>query len=122
MTKHYVKFFYPGSFVSETTSSKIDDRSKRPEVPSRAYGWQFFDREEIVENGETLHGAAKNYSPVHYIGDEISEQKALDALKRSNGILRANIEGNGYTRLVRTRFGQIFPLDANDIVVAPEKA
>jgi hypothetical protein len=64
MTKHYVLFFFPGFFVSETDEREVKTRNPKllKGVPKNCYAFQFFDREEIVSDGERLVGESKNFS------------------------------------------------------------
>lgn len=116
MTKLYMRVWYPGSFVSEDAVKEVSAREERPDLSPRAYGWQYFERECVEQNGETLLGKEKNHSPITYIGEELTAEQAC---ARGNSIARSNIKGNGYKRLVQTKFGQMFPLDDNARVVSP---
>lgn len=116
MVKTYLKTWYPGSFVSEDSVKEVAKREDNPELGERAYGWQYFDREYVMKDGEELLGPAKNHSPTFYLGEELS---AKQAIAQGNSILKFNVEANGYKRMVRTKFGQMFPIGDNDIVKRP---
>lgn len=109
-----MRSWYPGAFFPEEGVIEVDNRDTRPDDDSRAYAFEFFDRECVEANGEILLGARKNESPRYFFGEELT---AAQALKGASEILKSNIEGNGYKRLVRTKRGQIFPLGANDEVL-----
>jgi hypothetical protein len=113
MLKHYVTFFYPGIFASETEDRPVETRERTPDVPKGAYAWRFYDREEMRQGKETLAGKPKNHSPTHYVGTELSAKEAISM----GGVLADNVRINGYKRLVKTRGGQIFPLDDDDVIV-----
>lgn len=114
--KHYIEVFYPGSFFSESSAKEISSRDTLPEIGEKAFGYRFFDRESTMQNGEELLGKAKNYSNSFYIGEELSAVQAI-ARHPGNSILKSNIECNGYARLVLTKFGQLLPLEENDVVI-----
>lgn len=114
MVKIFMRTFHPGLFVSEQSVKEVPSREVRPAPLSRAYAWQFFERECVVKDGETLLGEPKNHSPTYYVGEELS---AEEAIARGNNVAKSNIEGNGYKRLVITKMGQMFPLYDGDVVV-----
>ncbi len=115
--KTYMRIYYPGSFVSETTDREVKDRSI-PERPERAYAIEFYDREEETLNGEVLVGKAKNFSKTYYWGEVYD----LERLKREYGherILISNIEGNGYKAAIKTVRGNWQTFGDNDEVINP---
>jgi hypothetical protein len=115
MLKHYVRFFYPGVFVSESAEKPIESRESPIVLPDRAYAYQLLDREEIDQDGKLLRGSWENIGPTVYLGEVLT----LDEVKRrepDKSILICNMETNGYPRVVRTRFGQYFPLGETDEV------
>lgn len=115
-TVTYVEIFYPGSFVSKTSTKKVDSRIS-PDIPENAYAYRFFDQEEVESGGEILKGEPKNKSGTYYLGEEFTADQAMSA-PWANPILKDNIKGNGYKRLVRTKFGQVMPLSDNDVVIS----
>lgn len=64
MLKHYVNFDTPGFFFPETETRQVRTRipAKLRNIPKYTYAIDYFDREEIVQNGERLLGSAKNKS------------------------------------------------------------
>lgn len=57
MLKHYVEFFYPGIFMSESSTKEVTDRNTAvTEVPQGVYGYRHFSREEVTQDGELLLG------------------------------------------------------------------
>ena len=116
MTKHFVEFYYPGSFFPETSVKEIKNRKEKIEVPKGCYGYMFFDQEEIVSNGEKLTGNRKNKSGNTFFGKKYS----IEDLKRDfseNRILISSIENNGYKFAVKTISGNWQPVDKKDKVV-----
>ena len=117
MKKTFVTIFYPGVFVSETSEKEVTDREWSPDPKSLVYAWRFFDKEYADVNGEALMGKPKNFSPTYYYGTELT---AAEAISQGNPIAKANIEINRYKRVVKTKSGQMFPIEENDIVVVPK--
>lgn len=116
-TKHYVEFFFPGSFVSESDVRQVQSRDSEPDyIPPSCYGYRFFSRTEVQHDGETLIGKNTNYSPMTFFGETytLAEVEALndDSLR----ILLSNMRCNGYARVVKTRRGNWQPLNEGDEV------
>lgn len=122
MLKQYIEFYYPGSFVSETSAQEVSDRTPPSELPKGAYGYRFFARSDVTQDGETLRGQPKDHSPMTYYGESMTleEVKAL-APSGDYRILVSNMECNGWDRVVLTVRGQFMPLNAGDSVVAPNE-
>jgi len=116
VTKTFVRKYHPGSFVSETSDTEVADRNWLPGPDSYTYSWYFYDKEFVEINGEVLTGKPKNISPIYYYGLELS---AEEAMRVGNDILRSNIRGSGIKRLVKTKWGQMFPVNDGDIVLLP---
>lgn len=105
-TKHYVTFYYPGSFVDEEETRAIAKRGEIGAVPPAAFGYQEWDREEHEKDGEVLKGQPKNRGPMTYFGtaytaDEVEKLSPADRYR----ILLNNMRGNGWERVVRTERG-----------------
>lgn len=120
MLKQYIEFFYPGSFVSESSAKEVADRTPPAELPKGAYGYRFFARNEVTQDGETLRGRPKDYSGITYYGEAMTLEE-VKALTPSGDyrILVSNMESNGWGRVVKTIRGQFMPLNAGDSVVTP---
>lgn len=120
MLKHYVEFFYPGSFVPESSIQEVIDRAVPVEVPKGAYGFHHFSREEIEQAGELLMGKPKDYDPMTYYGEilTLEQVQALEPARNYN-ILVSNMECNGWNQVVRTVCGNFQPLNEGDKVVSP---
>lgn len=120
MLKHYVEYFYPGVLVSETEVKEISRRDRRCVKPSKlCYGFQFFDREEVIKDGETLRGNRKNLSGMYYIGGEVLTVEDVEALrpKSQYKILLSNMVNNGWDKVIRTRLGNFQNFYPKDKVV-----
>lgn len=119
MLKQYIEFFFPGSFVSESSTHEVDSRIPPTELPNGAYGYRFFSRSEVVQDGETLRGKPKDYSGTAYFGEvlTLADVKALTPSGNFR-ILISNMECNKWDRVVRTIHGQFMPLHDGDCVVS----
>jgi hypothetical protein len=117
MKKTYVEFYYPGSFMSESSSHEVESRDRPASIPVNAYAYSFYDREETVVDGEKLVGLIKNRSPMTYFGQTMT----IDEVKRNVpncNILVSNMECNGWEKVVRTKLGNFQPLNEGDVVLA----
>lgn len=119
MLKHFVEWFYPGSFVSETSAEEVPDRSPPKYKHGAAYGYRHFSQTIIEQDGEKLVGPRKDVSPMTYYGEILT----LDQVKALPGddyrILISNMECNGWDRVVRTVRGNFYNLKDGDTVVRP---
>lgn len=116
----YVEYMLVGSFFSESSISKVDSRDinlAKSNMPKNSFGFRFYDREEIFNNGKTLKGDTENYSAWYYLGEKLSlsEVKSKYSDKR---ILISNMEGNDWKHVVMNKFGQFIPLDKKDVVIS----
>jgi hypothetical protein len=125
--KHYVTFVSPGTLFAETFTQKIKDWNIATAVEmaktifarhgARPYAFYFTSRK--MKAGEPESKEAKR-SPFYYLGGKV--ETAAEVLARNDPdeeILRANIEGNGFKRvLVNTNsYKAVLPLNDNDVVL-----
>lgn len=118
MIQHYVKFYYPGFFFAEDSVEAIDHRDPdKVEVPKSAYGFFFFDRKEIDDDGDVLQSDSLNESGTYFIG----EVKSLDEIPETpeNEILRRNMKVNGWTNVVKLECGWYQPFKDGDQIYRP---
>lgn len=113
MLVHYVEFFYPGIIVSETSTQKIENRQKIINAPRNAYAYRFFDREEIMQDGELLQGKPKDYSGTFYLGGKIKTKEQI-LQEEPTSILASNMRCNKIERVVITKWGQAMTLHPED--------
>lgn len=120
MLRQYIEFFYPGSFVSESTVKEVKDREAPVTLPKGAYGYRYFSREEVKKGKEILSGSAKDHSPMTYYGEAftLAQVKALTPAK-DYSILVSNMECNKWSKVVRTVRGNFQPLNKGDKVLKP---
>lgn len=117
MTKTYIEYFYPGSFVSETSIEEVKDRTITKDIPKGAYCFRFFDREEIEVNGEVLRGKAKNHSKEYYPDAELYDVERVMREVTNPSILIRNMEGNGWKQVVKSRRGNFQPYDPEKVEI-----
>lgn len=116
MTKHFIEFYYPGSFFPETSVLEIKSRKDKLDIPKQCYGYMFFDIEEIETKGEKLTGNRKNQSGMTFIGQKYTVEEIKKEFP-DNRILISNIENNGYLFAVKTRCGNWQPVGKKDKVL-----
>lgn len=118
MLKTYVSYGLPGLFVSEMVSKEVDSRDfENVERYPRAYGFHFYDVEEVMaDGGEILKGSAKNYSGWYYWGKKVSQ----DEVRAQNGecTLLSNMICNGWDYVVETDGGSHFPFYDKDTMLS----
>lgn len=121
VTQCYVVFspsFFEGD---DDVPLPVPDRAAdtlRP-YPKGALSFWFFDRTEVRHGEETLWGEPRNMSGIHYIGGVVFTPETLPDTPGLE-ILRANIEANGWKRVIRCRLGWQ-PFEDGDVVVAPDE-
>lgn len=117
MRKQYIRWFYPGAFVSDTVDLELQpDQPITP--PERAFGFQTFSREEVELDGEVLKGKPKDFSPMTYYGKAYTLEE-VRRLPDVTKILIQNMTINGWPRIVRTSKGRLYPLNKGDVVLEP---
>lgn len=108
--KHFVKFFIPGSFVSETSIKEINNRNDDIEIPNYVYGYMFYDENE---NKQEI-----NKTGMYYFG-EILTKEDIKLLNINNkyDITLSNMECNDINKIVKTKYGGIYPFKKSDICI-----
>lgn len=73
------------------------------------------------DGGEMWHTASELSRYRIYVGEELTEEdvKRLDG---DHSILLANMRGNGWERIVRTRQGNFQPVERGDVVLSTAEA
>lgn len=122
--KIYVRFYYPGGFVGETTAKRAKSRNaSKVKVPQHAYGFRFFDViETIVEiNGQSvkLTSAPINESPMHYYGGRVYTCAEVVQKVPDHASLLASMEEHGWGKVIKTRVGYFLPFEETDILIEP---
>lgn len=128
MKKHFVEFFSPGTFVSESTVKEIPSwdidaacdmassiKERHGAVP---YGFRFLTRER---GDDDLDSRVTKASGIHYLGGEVRTMEQIIADDRDDErILRANMASHGYTHVVTNTNSWKFTagINADDVVIA----
>ena len=117
MLKHYVEFIFSGNFSNESIIKEIAERNlKLITVPERAVAFRFFDRSEIVVDGETLVGYRKNISPLTYFGTDYT----LEEVKKyfpERTLLVTFMKFYEWNKVVKTCEGNWYLLEEGDMVI-----
>ena len=113
-TVYYAEFYFPGVFVSETSSRRLGKKEPAPNkvrIPKNAYAFRIRSRLEGKADGERVFGQWKKDKVMYYApGAQIVAREEL------GGVARSNCDNNGWDRVVRACNGGIFP-DANVAVL-----
>jgi hypothetical protein len=116
--KQYVEIFYPGSLFANVETKPVDNRNVTIDLPKGAYGYRFFERTEVEQDGETLIGNKKNYSGIHYKGTVYTlEELEQQFPSEEHRILISNIKNNGHKKAIRTIVGNWQPFEDNDVLL-----
>jgi hypothetical protein len=108
MEKHFVTFYSPGTFVSETSEKSIDSwnvetaknmaRKIKERYSATPFGFQFSTR---TRGENELDSHVSKTSPMYYLGGKV---ETLDEVKAratdKDRILISNMEGNGWNRII----------------------
>ncbi len=118
-TKTYVEFFYPGVFLSESSSQEVESRDvSKLEIPEGVFGFSFYDITTTAVDGETLTGKAKNRSKSYVIAERVMTLEDVKKEVPNSDILQSNMKMNGWDQVARTVHGSFQPVDDNTIVIA----
>jgi hypothetical protein len=118
MIKHYIEFLYPGIFVAESSAEEVNSRDiDKIKIPENCHGFRFYDRQEtIAEDGETLSGEPRNYSGTYYRGRAMTLKDVKSELPDHRNLIE-NMEGNSWKKIVKTIFGNFYPLKDLDQIL-----
>lgn len=127
MEKHFVTFFYPGTFCAEFTSKSIDAwnvdeavemaRSIVERHGAKPYGFQFSTR---GREDDELDSKVIDKSGMYFLGGEVSTvEQVRKRADPSEKILLSNMEINGYEAVVHNKnsYSWTQPLGENDVVL-----
>lgn len=122
--KIYVRFYYPGALVGESTAKRVKSRdASKVRVPQHAYGFRFFEvLETTVEiNGQSvkMRSAPINESPMHYYGGRVYTRAEIVREVPDHASLLANMEAHSWERMIKTRVGYFLPFEETDILIEP---
>src|SRR5215469_2666745 len=132
MTKHFVTFYGPGTFFDESETREIASwnvklaqvmaKGVKLRYGARPFGFQFSTR---TRSEQDFDSRQSKQSPMYYLNGIV---ETLDDVKRRNSpdekILRSNMKGNGWHRIVRNdpkskvkNWAWCKPLNDDDVVL-----
>ena len=127
LQKHFVTFYSPGTFVSETTSRPIDTwdvdtavqmaREIKERYGAVPYGFRFTTRSR---GDDDLDSKVADKSPFYYLGGKVETLAEVEARNAPDeAILRSNMRSNGYDRIIVNTNSWRFtgPLEPDDVVL-----
>lgn len=127
VTKHFVTFYSPGTFVAEETTKPIDAwdtvaaltmaKSIVERHEARPYGFHFTTRSRGPQDLDSKVTAS---SGIHYFGVKVETLADVEARATpSDDILLSNMRINGWGRVVTTTSGwrATMPLRDDDVVL-----
>ncbi len=131
MEAHFVTFYSPGTFVSETTEKPIASwdvetaktmaRDIRERYGAAPYGFQFTTRGRTKDE---LDSKVVSKSPFYYLGGKVETLAEVEArASASDRILLDNMRGNGYARIITNNnsWRWTAPLKDGDVVLEWEQ-
>jgi len=129
MTKHFVVFLSPGTFMAENTEKPINswDVERAQEMAAeiverynaRPYGFYFVTR---GRGADDLDSRELKRSGTYFLGGTIrTVDEVRAAAKPDEKILLSNMTGNGYSRIIENRnsWKRTQPLGDDDVVLPP---
>lgn len=118
VSKSYVEFLFPGSFLSESSIKEVDNIGADVQIPDGAFAYLYFQRDYVVDEaeGKTYDGDVHDRTGRIYIDGEVYDETRLAAEHGKDSTLYHNVIGNGYTHAVKTRRGNWQPLMDGDKV------
>lgn len=124
-TIHYVEFYFDQPHRHENDPPvRIRSRSVRDfEIPNDAFAFCFFDLIEVkTKLGRRMFTLSQrvNESRTYHYGDAFSVAAAIRKYPNDKfGIL--GLRKNGAKRVLRSLFGQWYPLEPRDVVINPKR-
>jgi hypothetical protein len=127
MTKHYVTFYSPGTFVAEESTKEIASwdvdaaltmaREIKERYNATPYGFRFSTR---TRGANDFVPKETTRSPLYYLGGKVETLAEVKArATEKDRILISNMEGNGWDRIITNdnswRWTQ--PLQKDDVVL-----
>jgi hypothetical protein len=123
-TKTYVRYFTPGTIVSNEGVREVPERNPYQiarDLPSGAFAFEFFDKLVAVgeEGGQevALTSGERNKSGRFYIDAEKLTATDVEALPGDHSILLDNMRGNRWPAVLRCRTGNFQPMQAGDSII-----
>lgn len=124
VTTTYVAYLLPGSFFSEESVHEVASRNPDEDIKNAheyAFALFYFDIVKTIvkvgeERVETSSGR-RNISHRHYIGGEILDIEAVEALGSEYDTVVRNMKGNDWDKVIRCRTGNFQPFEDEDVLL-----
>ena len=110
-TKIFIRFYYPGFLFAETCTYKVSSEKaalKKALADKYWFRYELLRREDIVDGKETYAGRAEVYKTVVF-AKEICTLEDIKRMKKDGANVEtvlANMEMNGYEKVVKIRCGR----------------
>ena len=127
LTQKYLTFWYPGAFIAEDTTIKVDEwsvdlamgivKEKKRRGEIIPYGFEFTTRGREEDELDAKRIAK---SPFYWLGGEVQTLAQVKAIGGTeNHILISNMESNHYEKIITNRnsWNWTMPLNETDIVL-----
>lgn len=126
LKKEFVRIYSPGTFVAEDDLIEVSSRDVNAAIElargivqrhgARPYGFQF---ETHGRRDDELNSKIIDRSPMYYFNGNVRTLAQVMAdNKPDERILRSNMQGNGYDRIIETQpHGWTLPLKPGDVVL-----
>ena len=122
--EHWVEYRFPGTLFSETSTKQLNGPDLASEAhknfPRNAFGFQLFDvrvRKGKLEDGEKITQRDRiNKDTMYFPGGKVYSVNDIKALSGDHRVLISNMEGNGWTHVVKTCQGNWQPFDRGVIL------
>ncbi len=107
VTEHYAQFYFPGMIVADTSNKKVESRDPyKVVIPKGAYCFRLFSRDVVIDGKKRYEGENYDYTGMFYRSDAVvMSLKEVKAHKPEERILISNMEGNGWNRIIFSKFG-----------------
>jgi hypothetical protein len=118
----WIRFLSPGSFTANETDVVVNDVFSQPVdivFPENAYCFMVFEREDIIDGGETFNGEPKKIGKTYYHPDSIVRNaEQVECMNGDWKILLSNMRNNDWDRVIFSRWGN-WPqkYDDNDVEI-----
>ena len=102
MTKHFVEFYWPGSFVANTSDREVESWDVDAalemvrDMDRTPYAFRFFTR---ARGPDDLDSHVTKRSPFYHLGGTIETLADVEA-RDPGSILASNMQMNGYERVI----------------------
>mgnify|MGYP001075992274 CR=1 FL=1 len=126
MEKHFVVFYSPGTFVSESTEKEIEkwDVNKASQMSreikerhgAKPYGFKFFTKESDGWEPKVV-----KTSGMYFLGGKIMSYDDIPN-NEENKILKSNMKNNGWDYVIENTnsWKVTLPFEKNDILLSDE--